>query len=98
MLPERLSRRLDAVLGSLAFTDQPGAAVAPESTVLLAIADAVNHHRPISIRYTAADGRMQRTHTAPARGRRPLGPVVRHGCGSHGRMRTGRFGWIASPG
>lgn len=98
VLPERLSRRLDAVLGSLAFTDRPGEAVAPESTVLLAIADAVNHHRPISIRYTAADGRMQRTHTAPARGRRPLGPVVRHGCGSHGRMRTGRFGWIASPG
>ncbi|MFI8185982.1 helix-turn-helix transcriptional regulator [Actinacidiphila glaucinigra] len=57
VLPERLSRRLDAVLGSLAFTDPPGEAVAPESTVLLAIADAVNHHRPVSIRYTAADGR-----------------------------------------
>jgi predicted DNA-binding transcriptional regulator YafY len=57
VLPERLSRRLDAVLGSLAFTAPPGEAVAPESTVLLAIADAVNHHRPISIGYTAADGR-----------------------------------------
>lgn len=57
VLPERLSRRLDAVLGSLAFTAPPGEAVAPESGVLLPIADAVNHHRPISIGYTAADGR-----------------------------------------
>ncbi|MFQ6145683.1 helix-turn-helix transcriptional regulator [Streptomyces seoulensis] len=57
VLPERLSRRLDALLGSLAFTDRPGKTVAPHSTVLLAIADAVSHHRPISIRYTAADGR-----------------------------------------
>ncbi|MFJ6252825.1 MULTISPECIES: helix-turn-helix transcriptional regulator [unclassified Streptomyces] len=56
-LPERLSRRLDAVLGSLAFTDPPGETTAPQSTVLLAIADAVSHHRPISIRYAAADGR-----------------------------------------
>nr|WTB28679.1 YafY family transcriptional regulator [Streptomyces sp. NBC_00830] len=57
VLPDRLSLRLDAVLGSLAFTAPSGEAVAPESTVLLSIADAVNHHRPISIRYTATDGR-----------------------------------------
>ena len=57
VLPERLRLRLDAVLGSLAFTAPSGEAVAPESTVLLSIADAVNHHRPISIRYTATDGR-----------------------------------------
>ncbi|MDH6627703.1 putative DNA-binding transcriptional regulator YafY [Streptomyces sp. LBL] len=57
VLPERLSRRLDAVLGSLAFTDPPGKAAAPEPAVLLPIADAVHHHRPISIRYTAGDGR-----------------------------------------
>ncbi|MEU8890540.1 YafY family protein [Streptomyces sp. NPDC048442] len=56
-LPERLSRRLDAVLGSLAFTAPPGEAAAPDSGVLLPVADAVSHHRPISIRYTAADGR-----------------------------------------
>ncbi len=55
VLPERLRRRLDAVLGSLAFTDPPdGASVAPEPVVLLPIADAVRHHRPVSIRYTAA--------------------------------------------
>ncbi|WP_030764243.1 MULTISPECIES: helix-turn-helix transcriptional regulator [unclassified Streptomyces] len=58
VLPERLRRRLEAVLGSLAFTDPPGrAAVAPEPAILLPIADAVHHHRPISIRYTAGDGR-----------------------------------------
>ncbi|MFD9421453.1 MULTISPECIES: YafY family protein [unclassified Streptomyces] len=56
-LPERLSLRLRAVLGSLAFTAPPGEAVAPESAVLLPLADAVNHHRPVSIRYAAADGR-----------------------------------------
>ena len=57
VLPERLARTLDTVLGSLAFTAPPGEFPAPETTVLLAIADAVRHHRPISIRYTAADGR-----------------------------------------
>lgn len=57
VLPERLVLRLDAVLGSLAFTAPPGEAVAPDSTVLLSIADAVNHHRPISIGYTTSDGR-----------------------------------------
>ncbi|MFD5507675.1 helix-turn-helix transcriptional regulator [Streptomyces sp. NPDC127051] len=57
VLPERLGRRLDAVLGSLAFTAPPDESAAPEAGVLLAIADAVCHHRPVSIRYTAADGR-----------------------------------------
>jgi len=57
VLPERLARRLDTVLDSLAFTAPPGEFAAPETAVLLSIADAVRHHRPISIRYTAADGR-----------------------------------------
>ncbi|MBT2231261.1 YafY family protein [Nonomuraea sp. NEAU-A123] len=57
VLPERLGRRLDAVLDSLAFTAPPGELTAPETGVLLSIADAVRHNRPISIRYTAADGR-----------------------------------------
>jgi predicted DNA-binding transcriptional regulator YafY len=62
VLPDRLTRRLDAVLGSLAFTTPPSEAPVPETGVLLSIADAVRHHRPISIRYTAADGRRsQRT-------------------------------------
>ncbi|MFI5669944.1 helix-turn-helix transcriptional regulator [Streptomyces sp. NPDC051704] len=57
VLPQRLGRRLDAVLGSLAFTSPPGTPAAPETAVLLPIADGVRHHRPVSIRYTAADGR-----------------------------------------
>ncbi len=57
MLPERLARRLDTVLESLAFTAPPGEFATPETGVLLIIADAVRHHRPVSIRYTAADGR-----------------------------------------
>ncbi|MFB8278963.1 helix-turn-helix transcriptional regulator [Nocardia colli] len=57
VLPDRLGRKLDAVLDTLAFTAPPGASAAPETTVLLTIADAVRRHWPISIRYTAADGR-----------------------------------------
>ncbi|MFE9575456.1 helix-turn-helix transcriptional regulator [Nocardia sp. NPDC006044] len=57
VLPERLGRKLDAVLGALAFTAPPAAAAAPETTVLLTIADAVRQHWPISLRYTAANGR-----------------------------------------
>ncbi|MGW2995400.1 helix-turn-helix transcriptional regulator, partial [Streptomyces sp. NPDC001193] len=57
VLPQRLGHRLDAVLDSLAFTGQPSAPAAPETAVLLPVADAVRHHRPVSIRYTAADGR-----------------------------------------
>ena len=52
-----VARRLDTVLGTLAFTAPPGEFAAPESSVLLCIADAVRHHRPVSIRYTGADGR-----------------------------------------
>jgi predicted DNA-binding transcriptional regulator YafY len=57
VLPQRLARRLDDVLGALAFTAPPGEFPAPDSAVLLGLADAVRHHRPVSIRYTAADGR-----------------------------------------
>src|ERR1700761_6549565 len=56
-LPDRIPRRLAAVLSSLAFTPPPGDAPAPDTAVLLSIADAVQHHRPISVRYTAGDGR-----------------------------------------
>ena len=57
VLPDRLARRLDAVLESLAFTEPPGETPAPDTGVLLSVADAVRHHRPISIKYTAGDGR-----------------------------------------
>jgi predicted DNA-binding transcriptional regulator YafY len=62
VLPGRLARRLDAVLATLAFTAAPGEAPAPDAGVLLSIADAVRNRRPVSIRYTAADGaRSERT-------------------------------------
>jgi predicted DNA-binding transcriptional regulator YafY len=65
VLPERLGRRLDALLGSLAFTaargegrdGTAGETAAPETGVLLALADAVRHRRPVWIRYIAGDGR-----------------------------------------
>ncbi|MEU0298549.1 WYL domain-containing protein [Streptomyces sp. NPDC006175] len=57
VLPERLRLRLDALLGALAFTAPPGEALVPDSGILLPVADAVTHHRPVSIRYTASDGR-----------------------------------------
>ena len=62
VLPKRLARQLDTVLESLAFTTPAGEFPTPETGVLLAIADAVRHRRPISIRYTARDGqRSERT-------------------------------------
>ncbi|GAB3463554.1 WYL domain-containing protein [Streptomonospora sediminis] len=65
VLPARLARRLDAVLESLAFTDPPGAFAAPDSGVLLTLADAVHHRRPVSIRYTARDGRRSERRVHP---------------------------------
>jgi predicted DNA-binding transcriptional regulator YafY len=57
VLPRHLARRLDTLLESLAFTEQPGEFDTPDSGVLLTIADAVRHRRPVSIRYTGRDGR-----------------------------------------
>jgi predicted DNA-binding transcriptional regulator YafY len=57
VLPERLTRGLDTVLESLAFTKPAGEPVTPDAGTLLTIADAVRHHRPVSIRYTDRDGR-----------------------------------------
>ncbi|MFJ6441719.1 helix-turn-helix transcriptional regulator [Streptomyces sp. NPDC091649] len=57
VLPERLRRRLDSVLDSLTFTAPAGGTAGPETAVLLPIADAVRHRRPVAIRYTASGGR-----------------------------------------
>ncbi|MFD6433713.1 helix-turn-helix transcriptional regulator [Streptomyces venezuelae] len=56
VLPARIARRLDAVLDSLAFTGEPGAFPAPDSEVLLTLADAVRHRRPVALRYTDRKG------------------------------------------
>jgi predicted DNA-binding transcriptional regulator YafY len=73
VLPGRLTRRLDALLGTLAFTAPAAGAAAVDSSVLLAIADAARHHRPVSIRYTAGDGRRSE------RSLHPYGLVVHSG-------------------
>ncbi|WP_327177726.1 YafY family transcriptional regulator [Streptomyces sp. NBC_01335] len=73
VLPERAARRLATVLEALAFTDPPGEPAAPDAGVLLTVADAVRHHRPLSIRYTGRDGRRSE------RGLHPYGIVAHAG-------------------
>ncbi|MFC9278297.1 helix-turn-helix transcriptional regulator [Streptomyces collinus] len=66
VLPGHLARRLDTLLDALAFTDRPGAFGTPDAPripdppdaeVLLTVADAVRHRRPVAIRYTDREGR-----------------------------------------
>ncbi|OIK27962.1 helix-turn-helix transcriptional regulator [Streptomyces malaysiense] len=62
VLPRHIAARLDALLDALAVTDEPGAPDAPDGAVLLALADAVRHRRPVSIRYAdREDRRSERT-------------------------------------
>ncbi|MFJ8850808.1 helix-turn-helix transcriptional regulator [Streptomyces sp. NPDC102437] len=66
VLPKHVAGRLAALLDSLAFTDpsRPAAAPAPvpDAEVLLTLADAVRHRRPVSLRYTDRSGhRSERT-------------------------------------
>ncbi|MER5630201.1 helix-turn-helix transcriptional regulator [Streptomyces nitrosporeus] len=56
VLPKRIAHRLDTLLEALAFTDRPGATGPPDAEVLLTVADAVHHCRPVSIRYTDRGG------------------------------------------
>lgn len=71
VLPRPLAARVDAVLESLAFTEPAGESAAPDAGILLTLADAVRHRRPVAIRYTDREGR---------RGDRTLHPqgVVAH--------------------
>ncbi|PWI44611.1 YafY family protein [Streptomyces sp. ICBB 8177] len=57
VLPKHTAHRLDTLLESLAFTERPGRSDTPDAGVLLTVADAVRHRRPVSIRYTDRDGR-----------------------------------------
>ncbi|MBR7831850.1 YafY family transcriptional regulator [Actinospica durhamensis] len=58
VLPSRLARRLESVLDALSFTSGPGRIAAPDPEVLLTVADAVSHRRPVSVRYTDREGRV----------------------------------------
>ncbi|GAA2508380.1 YafY family protein [Streptomyces longisporus] len=57
VLPQHIARRLDSLLEALDFTDRPGELGHPDAALLLTVADAVRHRRPVSIRYTDRDGR-----------------------------------------
>ncbi|MEU3028775.1 helix-turn-helix transcriptional regulator [Streptomyces incarnatus] len=65
VLPRHIAGRLETLLDALAFTDEPGTsdiADPPDSAVLLTLADAVRHRRPVSVRYTdREDRRSERT-------------------------------------
>jgi predicted DNA-binding transcriptional regulator YafY len=54
--PGHLTRRLEAALGSVAFTGA-GPPPPPDAAVLLTLADAVRHSRPVSVTYTDRQGR-----------------------------------------
>jgi predicted DNA-binding transcriptional regulator YafY len=57
VLPQHIARRLDALLESLTWTDQPSGLDTPDTAVLLTVADAVRHRRPVLIRYADREGR-----------------------------------------
>ncbi|WP_369221219.1 helix-turn-helix transcriptional regulator [Streptomyces sp. R39] len=57
VLPKDTARRLDALLEALAFTDRPGEFDTPDAGVLLTVADAVRHRRPVAVRYTDREAR-----------------------------------------
>ena len=57
VLPAALRRRLDALLDTADFTARPRTAAAPETGVLLELAEAALHRRPVGIGYTDRKGR-----------------------------------------
>ncbi|MFI6338742.1 helix-turn-helix transcriptional regulator [Streptomyces sp. NPDC050535] len=57
VLPKALGRRLDALLETADFTTRPRPGVAPEADVLLELAEAARHQRPVEISYTDRKGR-----------------------------------------
>lgn len=62
VLPQPLAGRLDALVQTTAFTSDGHPLAAPETEVLLLLAEAARHRRPVALRYTAADGqRSERT-------------------------------------
>ena len=57
VLPQALGRRLDALLATADFTTAVRPAATQETGVLLMIAEAARHRRPVAVSYTARDGR-----------------------------------------
>jgi len=65
VLPAALRRRLDALLDTADFTARPRAATAPETEVLLELAEAALHRRPVAIGYTDRKGRTSERTVLP---------------------------------
>jgi predicted DNA-binding transcriptional regulator YafY len=57
VLPPPLGGRLDALLSTASFTVDSRSVAAPETGVLLLLAEAVRDRRPVALHYTSADGR-----------------------------------------
>ncbi|MFJ1975590.1 helix-turn-helix transcriptional regulator [Streptomyces sp. NPDC087903] len=57
VLPKALGRRLDALLETADFTTRPRPSIAAEADVLLELAQAARHQRPVAINYTDRKGR-----------------------------------------
>ncbi|MCB5908843.1 helix-turn-helix transcriptional regulator [Streptomyces pinistramenti] len=57
VLPKPLGRRLEALLDTADFTARPRLAAAPETGVLLGLAEAALHRRPVAVTYTDRKGR-----------------------------------------
>ncbi|PBC85772.1 Predicted DNA-binding transcriptional regulator YafY, contains an HTH and WYL domains [Streptomyces sp. 2224.1] len=57
VLPKALGRRLAALPATADFTARPRPAAAPEAGVLLGLAEAALHQRPVAITYTDRKGR-----------------------------------------
>ncbi|RCG26360.1 WYL domain-containing protein [Streptomyces diacarni] len=57
VLPRRLGQRLEALLETVGFTERPRPAAAPEAEVLLELAEAARHQRPVALTYSDRRGR-----------------------------------------
>ena len=65
VLPAALSRRLDALLQTTAFTAEGRRVATPETKVLLLLAVAARDRRPVHIAYTDRDGRRSERTVQP---------------------------------
>ncbi|MBL0885238.1 helix-turn-helix transcriptional regulator [Myceligenerans indicum] len=66
VLPGHIARRLEALLDTLAVTHRAdGTADTPDGDILLTLADAAHHHRPVAIRYTDRAGRLSERRLHP---------------------------------
>ena len=64
-LPVALGRRLDALLQTAEFTQPARPVTAPETSVLLLLAEAARARRSVALGYTSGDGRRSARRVAP---------------------------------